>query len=204
MESHSSFISQSHESLLDLDYFWRFEPGTEYMCPINFDPFQYMQDHGKQLSFSMATFEKQETMPSLFNEVMKFKHAHPEWISTQPNEIMSGMLTTDGNYNGCFLWNNFQIAKKSFFQSPAYQAYFNYLDSQNGIFYERWADPVIQSLAAALFLNKDQIQIWQNIGYKYDWFFTHCPKEKSVYAKCYCRPDKNFDLDSQSCLSHFE
>jgi alpha 1,2-mannosyltransferase len=165
-----------------------------------------MKDNEKELSFSIATYERHETIPSLYKSVMKFKKANPQWSPSidKPDEsIMSAMLDDNDDYNRCFFWNNFQIAKTSFFKSPQYQAFFNFIDNEEGIFYERWADPVIQSLAAALFLNRNQLHFWENIGYKYQWFYTHCPNNRGLWEKCTCRPEQNFDFDGQSCLSNF-
>lgn len=187
----------------DLEYFWRFEPGTEYMCPIDFDPFQYMKDNNKELSFSLASYELEETMPSLFNTVTKFKKQNPNLIINQKDSLMPALLTKDGEYNRCYLWNNFQIAKTSFFTSPEYKKFFEFIDKEDGIFYERWADPVIQSLGAALFLNRTKVQMWQDIGYRYRFSYAHCPSKRSIWEKCACRPTHSFDSDGLSCLSNF-
>ncbi|CEP09581.1 hypothetical protein [Parasitella parasitica] len=157
----------NHAIFDQLDYFWRFEPGSEYMCPIDFDPFQYMLDNQKEISYSIATYERQETIPSLFRAVLKFKKQHPEWhptVDVEDESLLSLMTNDDGEYNRCFFWNNFQIAKTSFFKSVEYQAFFEFIDKEQGIFYERWADPVIQSLAVALFLNRDQVHVWEDVG----------------------------------------
>ncbi|CAO3617892.1 unnamed protein product [Mucor fragilis] len=81
----------NHAIFEKLDYFWRFEPGTEYMCPIDFDPFQYMLDNHKVISYSMATYEKQETIPSLFEAVTKFKKQHAKWHPT--TDATSGTIS---------------------------------------------------------------------------------------------------------------
>ncbi|KAI9483046.1 MAG: nucleotide-diphospho-sugar transferase [Benjaminiella poitrasii] len=197
----------NHEGLNGIDYFWRFEPGTEYPCPIDFDPFQYMKDNHKQFSFSIATYERQETIPSLFKSVIKFKKQHPEWAPTidkPERSLLAAMLDDQGNYNRCYFWNNFQIAKTSFFRSPQYQAFFNFIDQEEGIFYERWSDPVIQSLAAALFLNRHQVHFWKEVGYHYKFSYLYCPTERSIWEKCSCRPENSFDKDGLSCLYRFE
>lgn len=96
-----------------------------------------------------------------------------------------------------------QIADVSFYRGEKYQSFFDYLDTANGIFYERWGDPVIQSLGATLFLTKDDIHFWDNIGYRVANYFTHCPSEKSLYSRCTCRPEENFDFNGYSCLKFY-
>ncbi|CAO3668315.1 unnamed protein product [Umbelopsis ramanniana] len=147
-----------HPAIEKLDYYWRIEAGTEYVCPIAFDPFQYMKDHNKKVSFSMALYEYHETLPTLWNTVKEFASEHPEWVVE--NKEGSGSLwpfvtdTNTGDFNRCHFWSNFQIADLSFFRGEQYQAYFNYLDQSGGFFYERWGDPVVHTLAMVLFLKK--------------------------------------------------
>ncbi|KAI8365526.1 nucleotide-diphospho-sugar transferase [Blakeslea trispora] len=196
----------SRSSLRKLDYFWRFEPGTEYLCPIEFDPFEFMYKNKKELSFSIATYHRLETIPTLFESVKKFRKQNPQfqYASTDNHSILSAMLDENGNYNQCHFWNSFQIASTKFFTSEKYTSYFNFIDKEGGIFYERWSDPVIQSLAAALFLERDQIHFWEDIGYTHSFFYTHCPNNKAIWKKCSCRPPHSFDHNSISCLSKFQ
>ncbi|KAI8991826.1 nucleotide-diphospho-sugar transferase [Mycotypha africana] len=193
-----------HESLFNLDYFWRFEPGTEYLCPISFDPFQYMYDNGKQLSFSLSSYELHETLPSIFDTVAEFKKENPQLFDeNHDNKLWKAMTNKDGSYNRCSFWNSFQIVKTSFFTSKRYQSYFDFMDHKEGIFYERWSDSVIQSLGAALFLNKTEVHFWESIGYRHQYQYQHCPNDKAIWEKCSCRPMHNFDNDGLSCLSKF-
>ncbi|KAI8393582.1 alpha-1,2 mannosyl-transferase [Radiomyces spectabilis] len=193
-----------HPILKNLDYYWRIEAGTEYVCPINFDPFQYMQDHDKKLSFSMALYEYHETIPTLYDTAMQFASEHETWIQkNQPGSLWKFILNESQEYNRCHFWSNFQIADLKFFQSEQYQAFFDYLDKAGGFFYERWGDPVIHSLAAVLFLEKEQVHFWDNIGYRVANSFTHCPTNLSLYSQCSCRPQQNFDNDGYSCLQFF-
>lgn len=205
------FLYVSHAIFNELDFFWRFEPGTEYICPIDFDPFQYMLDNRKEISYSIATYERQETIPTLFKTVMSFKMQHPEWqlpmedAKASTTSLLSLMTNSNGqHYNRCYFWNSFQIAKTSFFKSTKYQTFFAFIDKQEGIFYERWADPVIQSLAAALFLNRNQVHFWENIGYRHRFLYSHCPNDRLVWERCSCRPEQSFDQDGLSCLSLFQ
>ncbi|KAJ8664009.1 hypothetical protein O0I10_000286 [Lichtheimia ornata] len=192
-----------HPALQELDYYWRFETGTEYMCPLAFDPFQYMYDHGKKLSFSIALYEYGDTIPTLFETIMGFAARHPDWVQStaSKNSIWPFVLDDKKTFNMCHFWSNFQIADLSFFRSEAYQAYFDYLDNSNGFFYERWGDPIVLSMAAVLFLEKEQVHFWDDIGYRVAGYFTHCPAD---YKQCSCRPHENFDNDGYSCLSKFQ
>lgn len=62
------------------------------------------------------------------------------------------------------------------------------------------SDAAIQSMGAALFLKKQDIHRWQNIGYRGLGGLLYCPTNPDLWSKCDCRPDYNFD-DSRTCLS---
>ncbi|KAI7871498.1 nucleotide-diphospho-sugar transferase [Spinellus fusiger] len=196
-----------HPALANIDYYWRFEAGTEYVCPIEFNPFQYMYDNKKKTSFSMALYEYQEAMPTLFETAIKFVKENPKIVKPVDSEEGLWDFIVDGGskqFNRCHFWSNFQIADLSFYRSPEYEAFFNYLDKSGGFFYERWGDPVIHTLAAVLFLKKEEVHFWDDIGYRVADYFTHCPSDKEVYSRCSCRPSQNFDYDGYSCLRFFK
>lgn len=100
-----------HPIMQDLDYTWRFEAGTEYVCPIDDDPFQYMFDNKKTTSFSMALYEYKETIPSLYQTVLDYAANHSEWIQPahKPNTLWHFILDESNTFNACHLWNNFQV-----------------------------------------------------------------------------------------------
>ncbi|KNZ80002.1 putative mannosyltransferase MNT2 [Termitomyces sp. J132] len=81
----------------------------------------------------------------------------------------------------------------NFWRGEAYTAFFNYLDSQGGLYYERWADAPVHSIAAAIFLDKDRLQLFDEIGYEHNPY-THCPKRQELWerGRCSCDPDKSF------------
>ncbi|CEG79090.1 Putative Threonine aldolase [Rhizopus microsporus] len=131
-----------HPIMQELNFGWRFEAGTEYICPIDQDLFQYMYENNKMLSFVIALYEYSETIPTLYDTVLDFASQHNEWITSNQDPDSLWKFIQDPftkNFNGCHLWNNFQISNLDFFKSEKYQQYWEYIDSSNGIFYERWA-----------------------------------------------------------------
>lgn len=101
----------------ELDYAWLFEAGTEYVCPIEDDSFQYMFEQKKLTSFSMALYEYRETIPSLFETVMRYANMNKDWIQPKEdsNTLWHFILNDENDYNGCHLWNNFQVSNSSNF-----------------------------------------------------------------------------------------
>ena len=74
-----------------------------------------------------------------------------------------------------------------FWRSPAYQAYFAFLESRGGFYYERWGDAPVHSIAVALFAPKTAIHFFRDIGYRHEPF-QHCP-QGNLYKEgsCSCK-----------------
>ena len=75
------------------------------------------------------------------------------------------------------------------------------MDQALTIFFQRWGDAPVHSIAAAIFASKDQIHFFDEIGYEHAPY-THCPKEDDHWTKgrCSCNPGNNFGL-SHSVLT---
>ncbi|KAH3661601.1 hypothetical protein OGAPHI_006449 [Ogataea philodendri] len=107
----------------------------------------------------------------------------------------------DGSrYNLCHFWSNFEIARTDLFTSEQYRQYFDFLESSQGFFVERWGDAPIHSLAAGMFLNLSNIHYFRDIGYKHSTL-GHCPKnspnqlpyeEGERYKKVYHSLDEEY------------
>ncbi|KAJ1841170.1 alpha-1,2-mannosyltransferase ktr1 [Coemansia sp. RSA 2708] len=121
-----------------------------------------------------------------------FALEHPELIA--PDSLWQWLVDEHGQYNGCHFWSNFEIVDLSFYRSPAYQAYFDYLDRAGGFFYERWGDAPVHSIAAALFLNASQVHYFSDIGYFHPSVVS-CPRGARTQGSCVCDANKSFVQD---------
>lgn len=193
-----------HELLQKYRWYWRIEPDVHFHCNIRFDPFLFMEDHNKTYSFTITMYEYQRTIPTFWDHVKQFIKDHPEYVAE--GNAMNFISDNGGeDFNLCHFWSNFEIADMSFWRGPAYTAYFDYLDSTGGFYYERWGDAPVHSIAAALFTNKEQIHFWDEIGYEHPPY-THCPQKEETWRKekCTCGQDRNFDYDGYSCMRRWD
>ncbi|KAF8461411.1 nucleotide-diphospho-sugar transferase [Kalaharituber pfeilii] len=192
-----------HELLKDYDYYWRVEPGIQLFCDINYDPFIFMKDHNKKYGFTLSLREYESTIETLWKTVKDFIKEHPEHIAK--DNSMNFISEDNGHsYNLCHFWSNFEIGDLNFWRSKAYMDFFEHLDKAGGFFYERWGDAPVHSIAASLFLPKDQIHFFNDIAYRHNPF-THCPttEEDRFKGRCSCTPSDNFDWKGYSCTSKF-
>lgn len=191
-----------HHLLKDYDYYWRIEPSIDYTCDIDYDPFVFLKQNGKEYGFTVALHEYKETVPTLWNTTQEFVKKYPNLL--HPQNILKPFLTSDdGSYNMCHFWSNFEIASLKFLRSEAYLKFFEYLDQAGGFFYERWGDAPVHSIAAAMFLPKEKIHFFEDIGY-FHAPFENCPAKPEIRAKknCSCKGEKSFHLGSQ-CHARF-
>jgi len=192
-----------HELLKDLQYYWRVEPDTDFYCDINYDPFLFMQDNNKTYGFTITIHEFERTIPTLWETTKEFIKDHPEHV---PKKNAMGFVSDDkgDTYNLCHFWSNFEIADLSFWRSEAYSQYFDFLESKGGFYYERWGDAPVHSIAASLFLPKEKIHWFYDIGYRHNPY-THCPVGQAhKNGRCWCDVYDNFDDNGYSCTKQWE
>lgn len=182
------------------DYYWRIEPGVKFFCKMNYDPFEFMRKQNREYGFIINLHEFMETIPTLWDATIEFTTKHKNIIPNQ--RVLKEILDDNKNYNGCHFWSNFEIASFNFFRSELYQKYFDFLDRKGGFYYERWGDAPIHSLAASIFLGKEKMHFFDDIGYEH-WPFQHCPKSPSRLKDCNCNPTNSIDDGPWSCLKEF-
>ncbi|KAH8119742.1 glycosyltransferase family 15 protein [Phellopilus nigrolimitatus] len=192
-----------HELLQQYRYYWRVEPGVKFFCDMDYDPFLMMQDQQKVYSFTISLYEWHATIPTLWPAVKEFIKEYPQHLAE--NNSMD-YLSNDGGetYNLCHFWSNFEIADLDFWRSPAYTAFFDFLEKKGGFYYERWGDAPVHSIAAALFARKDQIHFFRDVGYRHDPF-QRCPQNPlHQQGNCWCDPTDSFDYRQNSCVKRWE
>lgn len=189
-----------HPLLKTYDYYWRVEPGVDFTCDINYDPFLFMEDNGKEYGFTIMLPEYEATIPSLWDNTKKFMKKYPQYL--HPRNVMKEMFeNSDGGYNLCHFWSNFEIASLKFLRSDAYMKYFEHLDQAGGFFYERWGDAPVHSLAAGMFLPKEKIHFFEDIGYFHSPY-GNCPSNPALNMNCQCDSSKSVNWGN-SCHNRY-
>ncbi|ADJ41761.1 ADL265W-Ap [Eremothecium gossypii ATCC 10895] len=200
---YESGLFYRHELLQPYDYYWRVEPEVRFFCDVDYDVFRFMRDNNKKYGFTISIHEYPATIETLWEETRKFMEKHPEHV--HPNNMMDFISDDNGlSYNMCHFWSNFEIGSLEFLRSKAYSDYFDSLDQAGGFFYERWGDAPVHSIAAALFLDRNEIHHFNDIGYFHPPF-QQCPIDETFRKehRCACNADKDFTWNSFSCGSKF-
>lgn len=188
-----------HPLMAEYEYYWRVEPDIKYYCDIDYDVFKFMKDNKKKYGFTITIHEYEATIKTLWSTTREFLSLYPSHI--HKNNLMEFISDDKGRtYNLCHFWSNFEIASLDFLRSKAYMDYFEYLDHAGGYFYERWGDAPVHSIAASLFLDKDEIHYFEGMGY-YHGPYHQCPINDQIRLnnKCTCNPNDDFTFQDYSC-----
>ena len=192
-----------HDLMMEYEYYWRVEPDVKIYCDIDYDIFKWMKDNDKAYAFTISLPEYDKTIPTLWEETKKFTDANPQFLAE--NNMLDWISQDRGQtYNGCHFWSNFEIASLKFWRSEAYTKYFEHLDAAGGFFYERWGDAPVHSIAASLFLNRDKVHFFEDVGY-YHVPFHNCPVDKAtrIAKNCVCNPNEDFTWRPHSCTPRY-
>ena len=192
-----------HPLMAEYEYYWRVEPDIKIFCDIDYDVFKFMKDNDKMYGFTISLPEYKATIPTLWETTKKFIEENPKYVAENNN--MAWISDDNGNtYNGCHFWSNFEVAAMKLWQSEAYLKYFEYLDKAGGFFYERWGDAPVHSIGASLFIPKDKIHFFGDVGY-FHVPFNNCPvdEETRLNKKCVCNPKDDFTWRGYSCTPKF-
>lgn len=196
---------QWHELVMPYKYYWRVEPGVEYSCDINYDPFAEMAEKQYRYGFVISILEYYMTIPSLFQSVVEFFTSRGEDgdIVARDN-THEFILESDGAYNLCHFWTNFEIGDLDLFRSDEYTEYFNHLDNKGGFFYERWGDGPVRSIFISLTVPSHEINWFQDIGYEHPPYQScPCDAETRLANRCSCDPTQDFTSHDYSCTPRF-
>jgi len=192
-----------HPLLQEYDYYWRVEPGVRFLCDVDYDPFMYLKKHNKEYGFTIMIPEYLETVPTLWKTVERFMEKYPQYVHPKNSLKMFQEEEGEGKggYNLCHFWSNFEIGSLKLFRSNAYSKYFEFLDREGGFFYERWGDAPVHSLGVALFLPKEKIHHFEDIGYLHQPY-SNCPANPALQLRCNCDPQK-CESRNNNCFNRY-
>lgn len=192
-----------HPLMLPYKYYWRVEPDVRIYCDVERDLFKFMRENNKTYGYTISIYEFEVTIATLWDRTKEYLNAHPGYLA---ENNLAEFLSEDNleTYNLCHFWSNFEIADMDFWRSEAYEGYFQHLDKAGGFFYERWGDAPVHSIAAALFLPRDKVHLFDDIGYNHGVYHV-CPLDPKVRQanKCYCDPNDDFTFRGYSCGTRY-
>jgi len=150
-----------HPSLASYEYIWRIDSDAQYICPIEYDIFEFMKENEIIYGWTISMYEEPrisaDTLWQATLDYIKLRKIFPTDLDAISNIY--------GGYDRCHYWNNFEIVDLKFFRSEVYQDYFNYLDESGGFYLYRWGDALVRTVALHLLGNPKRIHFFDDVGY---------------------------------------
>lgn len=130
----------------------RFDEDSFLHSPIQYDIFDFMKSNHYSYGFRLCAYEMGVTQ-----RIWKLWRASPGY-STPFRDI---------DNNLCGVYNNFFVAKLSFFQGEAVQKFLHFVDRQGLIYRRRLGDLMIHSLAVYAFSPPEKIHRFLDFTYEH-------------------------------------
>ena len=143
-----------------LQYGWRLDDDSELLQPIGYDVFRWMQERSIQYGYILIHYDSLLCTKGLWDAVESY---------IKLNNIRSQFEWKEP----MIYYNNFELSDLSIWTSPLYKRFIDYIDRLGGIFYHRWGDAPIKSLAVSLFVPENKTHYFLDVAYKHVRFFNH-------------------------------
>ncbi len=140
----------------NVDFIWRQDDDSFITKPIKYDIFSYMQERDLYYGHLKVYMDSPDCVINLWasvKEYIKSKNIKPTYFYSWREPFI--------------IYNNFEIYKIAFWKGKHYQDFINYIDQLGGIYYYRWGDAPIKTLALSLFVQKSKVYQFHDIGYKH-------------------------------------
>ncbi len=153
------------QDLLDeFEWHWRLDDDSVFLGPIGYDPFRFMRENGKRYGFNRILHDNVNCVVGLWDAAETWAANH----GVDPTFL-------DNWGSGVTFYNNFEISHRSIWRDPTVRAFLRHVDELGGIYYVRWGDAPIRSLAVALTVPETQLHFFSDVGYAHLPYHSNPP-----------------------------
>jgi hypothetical protein len=145
------FEDYAMETGCEYEYIMRFDEDSFLLSPIDYDIFDFMKQYDYNYGFRLCSYEMMYTQ-----RIWKL------WQNTKPPPPIR-----EHDLQMCGVYNNFFVAKLSFFQSSPVQRFLKFVDRQGLIYRRRLGDLMIHSLTIYTFSPPEQIHRFLDFTYEH-------------------------------------
>ncbi|ELT88753.1 hypothetical protein CAPTEDRAFT_188871 [Capitella teleta] len=142
--------------LSQFEYLLRLNDVSEIPRPVSFDIFKFTKTHNITYGYRGIEFEKKVCTRGLWEASRDYllkNDIDPQFFSQWPPRRS--------------FYNNFEISKSSLWLSQEYKALLTYFDRLGGIFYHRWGDGAMRTIAVSMFVPRSQVHHFGNVPYRH-------------------------------------
>jgi len=145
--------------LSGVEFAWRLDDDSFITRVISYDVFELMQRQQFVYGFVKVFREIPDWTQGLWDAARQYINVmsvKTEFFNQWPHNNM--------------FYNNFEISRMSFWLSDDYQRFMTYIDRLGGIYYHRWGDAPIKSIAISMFVPRQRVHHFKDIGYRHQFF----------------------------------
>ena len=145
-------------TLSGIEYAWRLDDDSFLYRPITYDLFAFMRD--RRLLYSYIQIR--DEAPGLIRGLWETADEHVRAEGGDLPEFYATWKRTRIYYS------NFEISAMSVWTSTKYCRLVDYIDRRGGIYYRRWGDAPIKTIAVTLLVPRDQTHHFVDVAYKHN------------------------------------
>ncbi|KAF9134929.1 alpha 1,2-mannosyltransferase 2.4.1 [Mortierella sp. 14UC] len=161
----SGFLAR-HELLDGYEFFWRVDPGLVLFCDLEEDPMLAMERDGQKFAWSVSAAVNEAGTTGAWSMIRKFKETYPDHIPQTNDEAFITRESQDA-FSACSYNVQNSIGSIDFFRSPGYTDYFNMIDKEGPIYYERWDDDTVITIGLSVLLPRSDVRFLKELGWGY-------------------------------------
>ena len=127
-----------------LEYTWRLDDDSLILSNINQDLFRFMSDKDLVYGYISVTKYAGRCVQHLWNNATSYireNHIKTQLFNKWPDTKM---------------YYNFEVSATKLWYSAKYKQYINMIDHAGGIYYNRWGDAPIKSIAVSMFVSENK------------------------------------------------
>jgi len=143
--------------LTDVDYALRLDHDSEFLSPIRYDIFEHMRRNDFVYGYVLISTANIGYLKGLREAVSSY--VQNVSIVPQPNY-------RDWKWPNIY-YNNFEISSLKLWKSKHYEDFIEYVDRLGGIYYNRWGDAPIKTLAVFLFVPPKRVHRFTDVMYRH-------------------------------------
>ena len=182
------------EHLFDnVDYVFKFEVGTLFLCEVPYDPFLLMVENNKTIGFSLMYHDNKQVMPTLGGTVNAYQRANKHNTS---RDVLTTFVEEGVSYTGCSFGSSFVTLSMDYLRSEEHSEAFAALDKSDGFFYETWPFHPVLTLLASMTVPLDRWYYYESIAVATPVNGHHVPEDPY-----FCRNDPVPQRISAVCVN---
>lgn len=166
-----------NDAIKNYDWYWRLDSDSFIHSDINYDIFNFMDKKGFIYGYlGQVLKDIPNAVEGLWDLTKRYIQIH----NIKP-KFLQKYLDNNGSWDRSLYYTNFEVSKLDFWRSDEYMKYYNYIDQNGGIYYNRWGDHVIHFLALSIFIDENKIYCFKDIDYSHQSFRPNKKKSFKLF-----------------------